>query len=217
MATEANFVNTTTNSTTSIAATTVVVVAASSPFNSPIDPSGDTATLILLDDPDTPTKLEIITYTGRTGAGPYTLTGVTKGVDGTSDQSWASGSHVIQTPTAALIASLYKNGGVLTSYGETEVAKGSVSGAQTFNTANGNMFSLTATGAITLTFTNAFDTTGFTVIVTNAGTNLTFPASVEWAGGTAPTLTTTGVDILSFITNDGGTTWYGFLGGADFS
>jgi len=543
MATKENFVSTTLAATVSVAATTISVSAAISPFNTPIDPSGAVATLVLLDDPDTPTKLEIITYTGRTGAGPYTLTGVLKGREGTSDQSWASGDSVIQPPTAAssggspvegdftvnngdvfvpdggmsvgkaaleswhadytvmqlggntalmattaegaggvlsfcnnayfdgawkyvstdeatlhqffngqhrlwvaasgtadtaitwieavtidndgnvgigtsspdmqlvvskdgeasqaiqsfgtgttdrsaltlrrargtlaspagvtsgnvlgtcffkgtadsvptwgtgaaieatttqtwtgsargtkltfstvadgtvtvtarmLInhdgkvsigkstfeawsstwevlqiggnaavmatsaegvaggfyfpqnayqdgawkyvttdeASLYattngihyfyvaasgtedttitwtealridNDGGVtctLKSYGETEVAKGSVSGAQTLNTINGNVFSATATGAITFTFTNSYDAVGFTLILTNGGTNITWPASVEWAGGTEPTLTTTGVDVLTFITNDGGTTWYGFLAGANFS
>lgn len=49
------------------------------------------------------------------------------------------------------------------------------------------------------------------------GWTTTFPASVDWAGGTAPTLTTTSgaLDVLTFITVDGGTTWLGFLAGAD--
>ena len=50
-----------------------------------------------------------------------------------------------------------------------------------------------------------------------AGRLITWPASVKWAGGTAPTLTATAnaVDIFTFYTSDGGTTWYGFTSGQD--
>jgi hypothetical protein len=59
---------------------------------------------------------------------------------------------------------------------------------------------------------NAF---GFVLELTKDATptvrTLTFPASVKWQGGVAPaSLTTTGqVMIITFITRDGGTTWYG--------
>ena len=42
-------------------------------------------------------------------------------------------------------------------------------------------------------------------------------SSVQWTGGSAPTLSTSGTDILSFTTLDGGTTWYGFVGGIGFA
>jgi len=42
-----------------------------------------------------------------------------------------------------------------------------------------------------------------------------WPAAVDWAGGTAPSLTSSGVDILTFTTVDAGTTWYGFAAGLD--
>ena len=41
--------------------------------------------------------------------------------------------------------------------------------------------------------------------------------AVKWAGGSAPTLTASGVDVLTFITFDGGTNFYGFSGGLEFS
>ena len=41
------------------------------------------------------------------------------------------------------------------------------------------------------------------------------PASVDWVGGTAPTLTASGVDQLVFTTRDGGTTYFGFVAGLD--
>jgi hypothetical protein len=40
--------------------------------------------------------------------------------------------------------------------------------------------------------------------------------TILWAGGTAPTLST-GLDVLSFLTVDGGSTYYGFVGGMNFS
>jgi DNA-binding beta-propeller fold protein YncE len=43
----------------------------------------------------------------------------------------------------------------------------------------------------------------------------TYPASVEWPAGTPPTAPADGeTDILTFFTQDGGTTYYGFLAGA---
>jgi len=95
-----NFVQTTINSTVSIGASSIVIDGATSPFNTPIDPSGDIAYLVLSDDLASPTAFEIVSYTGRTGSDPYTLTGVSKGVDGTSDQAWSVGDHVIQSLTS---------------------------------------------------------------------------------------------------------------------
>jgi hypothetical protein len=99
----ANFIATTLNGSVSIGASSISVVAPAAPFNPPPDPGGEVETLILADDPDAPSKFEVITYTGRTGSGPYTLTGVSKGQEGTSDQAWSSGSHVGQFVTAAVM------------------------------------------------------------------------------------------------------------------
>ena len=59
--------------------------------------------------------------------------------------------------------------------------------------------------------------TAFTlkVIQDSTARTITWPASVDWAGGTAPTLTATsgGVDVFVFYTIDGGTTYYGFTAG----
>ena len=76
---------------------------------------------------------------------------------------------------------------------------------------------------ITFTFNNpptSGDGFGFTLKLTQDGTGsrtATWPASVDWAGGSAPDLTGTAnsVDIFTFFTMDSGTTYYGFLAGAD--
>lgn len=47
------------------------------------------------------------------------------------------------------------------------------------------------------------------LIITNGGAfAITWPASVVWLSGVAPTLKTSGVDIITLVTRDGGTTWY---------
>jgi hypothetical protein len=83
----------------------------------------------------------------------------------------------------------------------------------------GNFFALTTSGNTTFTFSNppASGTAyGFTIKVTAGGAHtLTWPASVDWAGGSAPDAPASGeTNVLVFITHDGGTTWYGFQAGA---
>ena len=106
---------------------------------------------------------------------------------------------------------------VLKDYGETKVAMA----ANAVDLSLGNVQTYTLSGNQTLTFTNppATGTSGsFTLLVTNGGSaTLTWPASVDWAGGTAPTLTSSGIDAIVFTTIDGGTIWYGFAAGLDLS
>lgn len=76
----------------------------------------------------------------------------------------------------------------------------------------GSVFTVTISAATTLTFSNvpAGKAATFNLIITNGGAaTVTWPTSVKWASGTAPTLTASGVDVLTFLTPDGGVTWYG--------
>ena len=51
---------------------------------------------------------------------------------------------------------------------------------------------------------------GFILELQNGGAaTVTWPAAVDWPGGTAPTLTASGYDVFVFITDDGGTVWRG--------
>ena len=98
----------------------------------------------------------------------------------------------------------------LKDYSETTVSIA----ASAIDISLGNYQYKTISGATTFTITNPSPTTkacGFTLELTNAGTNITWPASVKWPGGVAPTLTAAGVDLLTFTTRDEGTTWYGAL------
>lgn len=112
----------------------------------------------------------------------------------------------------------------LKDYSRSLTTPASSSGTLTLDIENGNAFEVTLTENVTTTnFSNppASGRMGeFTLILkqdATGGRTFAWPASVDWAGGAAPTLTTAAnaVDVLEFITTDAGTTWYGFLKGAD--
>ena len=104
-------------------------------------------------------------------------------------------------------------------YAETVNAIGSIGGGtQDIDLKLGNVVTGTVdTSTTTFTFSappTSGIATSFTLFLTNGGSQtVNWPASVDWAGGTAPTLTTSGVDILTFTTVDAGTIWYGFAAG----
>lgn len=82
----------------------------------------------------------------------------------------------------------------------------------------GTVFSLTTSGDTTFTFSNPVASgaaSSFTLEITAGGTHtLTWPGSVDWAGGAAPAAPAdTVLNIYTFYTRDGGTTWFGFLAG----
>ena len=86
--------------------------------------------------------------------------------------------------------------------------------ASNIDVAAGGVFAKTISGATTFTVSNvpaAGAVASFILELTNPGTKVTFWAGVKWPGGTAPTLTATGVDVLGFYTRDGGTTWRGMV------
>ena len=64
---------------------------------------------------------------------------------------------------------------------------------------------------------------GFTFLLVGDGTARTMTWNIgntaaSWAGGTAPTYTSTAnkIDVYSFLSRDGGSTWLGFVGGQNF-
>mgnify|MGYP003322974016 FL=1 len=116
-------------------------------------------------------------------------------------------------------------------YSETVYAGGNTGGTPTIDEANGNTQTWTLDN--NATFALPADSglqagTALTLILTQDGTGSRTGAfqvnsattNVKWAGGTAPTLTTTAsrADIVCFVTFDGGATptWYGFVAGQDF-
>lgn len=111
-------------------------------------------------------------------------------------------------------------------YGETVNVIGSIGGGtQDIDLESGNVVSATVdTSTTTFTFSNppasGSPSSGvagsFTLFLTNGGSQtVNWPGTVVWPGGTAPTLTAAGTDVLTFTTVDGGATWYGFPAGLD--
>ena len=127
-----------------------------------------------------------------------------------TDSKITMGDNLIETPE-------------LIDYAESVNAIGGTGGGtQALDIALGNVQTATVdTSTNTFTFDNpsiSGKSCSFTLILTNgASQTVVWPTSVDWAGGTAPTLTASGIDILTFMTIDGGTIWYGFLAGADMS
>ena len=130
------------------------------------------------------------------------LTSVTK-----SDVGLSNVDNVKQMPIS---------GGVLENYREKLVALSGTSTA--INLSLGNVFTHSLTGNTTYTISNAISgqAHSFTLIINMGSTvrTLTFPASVKWQGGEMPDLTTANKTyVLTFVTVDGGTNWFGMFGG----
>ena len=112
----------------------------------------------------------------------------------------------------------------LRDYSETVSSPTISSGTLVLNLETSNIFTVALNAAITtLTISNppASGSGGsFTLIFTADGTAraVTWPASIKWAGGTAPTITSASgkVDSFAFFTSDGGTNWQGYVGGQNF-
>lgn len=121
----------------------------------------------------------------------------------------ASGDSVA-IPTGSTISN-----SVITGTKETKVAMA----ANDVDLSAGNYFTKTITTTTTLTVSNVPSTgtaVSFILDLTNGGAGtITWWSGMKWAGGTAPTLTASGRDVLGFFTHDGGTTWSGFVLGKD--
>ncbi len=108
------------------------------------------------------------------------------------------------------------------SYNETYVAPTSSSNATTIACESGNYFKHTLTENTTFTFSNPPSSgTGYSFILhliqDSSARTVTWPGAVDWADGTAPTISSSSGadDFFVFATSDGGTTWYGFTAGQD--
>ena len=102
-------------------------------------------------------------------------------------------------------------------------AVSSSSNTTTLNLQLGDSFTTTLTENTTLAFSNPPSGTGLGCFVVkvkqhaSSAKTLAFPGTVDWAGGSAPDVSTgaNDVDIFVFLTVDNGTTYYGITAGQD--
>ena len=130
---------------------------------------------------------------------------------------------------ATLLSDQVVSRGQFKDYAETVNAAGSKSAAFDIDFEDGNVQTVTFTsGTFNVGIVNALasQSNSVTILGTNLGTatpsflagaNGSGGNAVKWAGGTAPTLTSSGTDILCFTTFDGCTNYYGFAAGLDMS
>jgi hypothetical protein len=93
------------------------------------------------------------------------------------------------------------------------------SGTASLDLSTGTTFSFTPSGATTVSFTNPLATgtaIGFSVEIIGDGSAITWPSSVKWPSGVAPTATAS-KEVYAFVTTDGGTSYYGKLAGSDIA
>ena len=109
----------------------------------------------------------------------------------------------------------------LKDYSETVKAHGTKSSDFDLSFADGNVHTFQVGGALTVSVTNppASGIAGaMTLIITHGGSStLTWDPQIDWPSGVAPSLSSSGVDVISLLTTDGGGTIYGFVGGLNFS
>lgn len=111
--------------------------------------------------------------------------------------------------------------GTFKNYKEVYSSPTITTGQLTLNLNNGNVFNVNLNANITImTISNVPSNSfaaNFSLIFTADGTarGVAWAPSIKWPSGTAPTLTSTNGkrDVFSFVTLDGGTNWYGFVGG----
>ena len=159
-------------------------------------------------------------YTAVTagGTGVGTLTGIVKG-NGTSAFSVATAGTDYTSPTSTeTMTNKTLTNPTVTNYVETPYSANS-STAITIALTNGTVQIITLTGNATITMPTATSGKSFIMYLKQdaTGSRTVTWSTVKWAGGTAPTITSTASrqDILSFFSDS--VNWYGVVVGQNYT
>jgi len=153
---------------------------------------------------------------GGTGVG--TLTGIVKG-NGTSAFSAATAGTDYTSPTSTeTMTNKTLTNPTVTNYVETPYSATPTS-TITLALTNGTVQIITLGGNVTITMPTATSGKSFIMYLKQdaTGSRTVTWSTVKWAGGTAPTITSTASrqDILSFFAD--GTNWYGVVVGQNYT
>jgi hypothetical protein len=139
---------------------------------------------------------------------------------GTGASTLAGASIATYTGTETLTNKTVEAGTFTNGYTE-EVATANTSTAYTIDLANGSVQILTLTGNCTYTFPTPVAGKSFILVQKQDGTGsrtVTWPASVDWPGATAPTLTSTASKADKFVfTAIDGSNWLGSVAGQNYT
>lgn len=134
-------------------------------------------------------------------------------------------AYLKDSPTfdGSVIVTSNLSAGTLLSYAETKTAPSISAGALTLDCALGTYFAVSLNAAVTITVTNpptSGRALGITIVFTADGTlrAVTWPSGTVWPAGVAPTMTSTlnKRDIITLITYDGGTSYFGIVVGQNY-
>lgn len=103
----------------------------------------------------------------------------------------------------------------LKDYAETVVAKGNLGATPAFDVSTANVQTGTVDQNISSSTMTNWPATGIagslTIFLTNGNFTIVWPTSVDWDGGTAPSLPTAGLTVLTFTSIDAGTIVHGMV------
>jgi hypothetical protein len=160
--------------------------------------------------------------TGPTGPTVYPAAGmaVSTGTAWGTSKTTPTGDVVGTTDTQTLTNKTVEAGTFTNGYTE-EVATANTSTAYTIDLANGSVQILTLTGNVTYTFPTPVAGKSFILVQKQDGTGgrtVTWPASVDWPGAVAPTLTSTASKADKFVfTAIDGSNWLGSVAGQNYT